>query len=79
MGKLIKEKQLEVEYSVSFGEVGNACMSKVESADCCKYYSEQSYRTLILISLVRKFPFLAILGRDWPLLATIGLEDPVTD
>ena len=56
-----------------------ACMNEVEQPDCCKYYSEQSFNEIILISLVRKFPFLAILGRDWPLLATISLEDPVTD
>ena len=54
-------------------------MNEVEQPDCCKYYSEQSFNEIILISLVRKFPFFAILGQDWPLLATIGLEDSVTD
>ena len=38
--KLIKEKQLEVSTSCSLREAGIVCMSDVESADCCKYYSE---------------------------------------
>ena len=79
MGKLIKEKQLiAITPEECLGQT-IGCMSEVEQPDCCKYYSEHSYVVLILISLVRKFQFLAILGRDWPLLATIGLEDSVTD
>ena len=40
-------------------------MSEVEQPDCSEYYSEQFYEELILIPLVRKVPFLAIVGHNW--------------
>ena len=47
-------------------------MSKVGQLDCCKNYSEHtSYDAIILIFIYQKKSW------DWPLLATIGLEDPV--
>ena len=61
------------------GEAGTVCMNKVESVRRCKYYSEYFYEELILIFTYQKKLGLAIFGRDWPLLATLGLEDPVTD
>ena len=56
--KLIREMQLEVSTSFLFGEAGTVSMVKVESSRRCKYVA------LILISLVRKFPFVAIFGSN---------------
>ena len=46
-------------------EVGTVCMSEVEQPDCSEFYCEQSYDAIILIPLVRKVPFLAIVGHNW--------------
>ena len=45
-------------------EAGTVSMSGVEQPDCYEYYSKQFYEELILIPLVRKLPFLAIVGHN---------------
>ena len=60
--KLIREKQLEVGTSCSYGEAGTVCMVKVEQPDCCKFYCEQSYNAIILSLLIQK----VWTGHCWP-------------
>ena len=58
------EKQFNTITPDSLREAGTVCMVKVESSKRCKYYSEDSYRLLILILLIRKKLGLAIVGHN---------------